>query len=259
MSTLNQQAIISRIKNKEIIKENYDLGRIKEVCYEARTSNDFFELVNHEARKIFINDGDYYVLRPNCQVVCVTKEYFDMPLDLIGRVLLVGHFFSLGIAPVNTYADPGFKGRLGIVLSNTSSDYIKIETNKPIAKIEFSTLLQPSEDGYVGQHGGNVEIWPYRKDLIATDEELKLKNIDTNGDAEIERIYGTLLKKTIISVRRSKIIFLISTAVSSLLPLVIMWGISSQWNPASPFLAAIVGLLTGIASNIIFNFINKKA
>ncbi len=41
MLTLNQQAIISRIDNKEIIKENYDLSRIKEVCYEARTSNDF--------------------------------------------------------------------------------------------------------------------------------------------------------------------------------------------------------------------------
>lgn len=259
MSTLNQQEIISRINNHEIIIENYDSNRIKEVCYEARTSNDFFELVDHEARKKFVSNDDFYVLRPNCQVVCVTKEYFDIPLNLIGRVLLVGHFFSLGIAPVNTYADPGFKGRLGIVLSNTSSDYIKIETNTPIAKIEFSTLTQSSEYGYVGQHGGDVKIWPYRKDLIATEEELKMKKIDTNGDAEIERIYGTLLTKTIIDVRKSKLYFFVSTTISSLLPLVIMWGIIAKWNQASPFLSAIIGLFTGLISNVIFSFIyNRK-
>ena len=253
MATLNKQAILERLDNKEIIKENYDLSRIKEVCYEARTSNDFFELVNHEAKKIYIPNGDFYVLRPNCQVVCVTKEYFDIPLNLIGRVLLVGHFFSLGIAPVNTYADPGFKGRLGIVLSNTSSDYIKIETNNPIVKIEFSTLLQPSEEGYVGQHGGDLHTWPYRKDLIATEEDLRIKKIDTNGDEEIERVYGTLLKNTIKSVEKSKRFFVYSTAVSASLPLLILWGISSKWNLASPFLSAIIAVITGLISNMIFN------
>jgi len=258
MATLNQQEIENRILKRELISQNYDQRNIKEVCYETSTSNDFFELNAHEAKKIQIPNNDFYVLRPNCQVVCVTKEYFDIPLDLIARIILVGHYFSLGIAPVNTYADPGFKGRLGIVLTNTSNDYLKIYTNTPIAKIEFSTLLNASEVGYVGQHGGDVTVWPYRKDLIASDSDLIAKSIDKLSDDELEMIYGTLLKNTIASVRKSKWFFAISTTVSTLLPLIILLGIYSQWNLSSPFLSALIGVIVGVGSNLIFFSLKKK-
>ena len=168
MSTINKDEILRLIRINSLITRNFDELRIKEACYEASTSYDFFEITEKEAKKVTVADGDCFILRPNNQVVCVTKEYFDIPKNMIARVFLVGHYFSLGIAPVSTYADPGFKGRLGIVLTNTSKNYIKISPNEQIAKIEFATMSAPSHEGSVGHMAGKSQHGLFEANLLRT-------------------------------------------------------------------------------------------
>lgn len=259
MSTLNQELIVEKVNSINLInKQNYDETRIKQACYEARVSNDFFEIVNDHEVKRTIKDGEAYILRPNNQVVCVTKEYFNIPNNMIARIVLKGDYFSLGIAPVNTYADPGFKGRLGIVLSNTSRNYIKLKPGDPLTKIEFSTLTADCTEGYVGQHGGDVTTWPVRGDLIASDDELKKININKNSNDEIKKIYGDTLAKTIADIHKTKRDFVISAIISTVLPLMAIWGVYEKWSIASPILSTVIGLVTGLASNYIYNKFSKK-
>ena len=259
MSTLSPQKIKENVASVNLITaESYDVTKIKQACYEARVSNDFFEIEKNNAVRKNIDDNDFYILRPNNQVVCVTKEYFNIPKNIIARVALNGDYFALGIAPVNTYADPGFQGKLGIVLSNTSRNYIKLKPNDSLAKIEFSTLTDECEKGYVGQHGGEVKTWPFRGDLIVSDEEFNTLKIKKNSNDEIKKIYGDTLAKTIADVRYTKIGIIISTFISTALPLLLVWGIYQKWNPTSPVLSALIGLVTGILVNVICNRFFQK-
>lgn len=257
MSTLARSEIIERVEKKELISSEFEPSRIREACYEARISNEFFNITESNSIRTVIADGDYYILRPNNQAVCITKEYFDIPLDIIARVLLVGDYFSLGIAPVNTYADPGFKGKLGIVLTNTSSNYLKLKVGEPIAKIEFSQLLSRCDKGYVGQHGGDVKIWPFRLDLVATKEELRIKGIVPESDGELIKVYGDTLWNTIVQTRSYKKYFAFSLIGSSVIPLLLIWGIQEKWNFTSPVWASITGILTGVISNFVFAALGK--
>lgn len=258
MSTMNKRKIKELVSDGGLIVNGFDESNIKEACYEASTSNDFFEIYPEGTKKIFVPDGEEYVLRPNNQVVCVTKEYFDIPLDRVARVVLKGHYFSLGIAPVNTYADPGFKGRLGIIFSNTSRNYIKIGPNDKIVKIEFASMIEPCETGYVGQHGGDVTIWPFRADLIADEQYLKRKNINPTSAEELERIYGKLLKSTIYSSKRFGLNLGIATLLATILPLTAIWGLTDKWDFSSPALMLGIGVVTGIIANTIFLFFTKR-
>lgn len=83
-----------------------------------------------------------------------------LPSNVLARILAKGQLVSLGILPVNTYADPGFEGRLGITLFNATRRYIAIKPGQPIAKIEFTVLNRDVERPYAGQHGYETEIWP---------------------------------------------------------------------------------------------------
>ena len=105
--------------------------------------------------------------------------------------------FSIGILPVNTYADPGFSGHLGIVMHNLLNSYIKINPGDPIAKIEFSCLNDAVSKPYEGQHGYQTEIWPLRTDMILDSHEEQEDHRIGKPYEEIERAYGKELGKVI--------------------------------------------------------------
>jgi deoxycytidine triphosphate deaminase len=259
MGIINETKISEFISNGKLITRGFEKTMLKEVCYNARTSNKYFEFDNIGNSKVInIEDGKYFILRPQNQVVCVTKEYFSIPMNMIARIFLIGDYFSLGIAPVNTIADPGFKGFLGIVLTNTSKNYIKIFSNTPIAKIEFSFLQERSLNEYVGQYGGELKIWPFRKDLIADDDELKNHNIVPGSDAENQLIYGNTLASTINKARNIFKIFAITSSISALVPVLLIWGINQKFDKSSPILSIFIGVFAGVISNLISTLIINK-
>src|SRR5262249_11293192 len=136
--------------------------------------------------------SEYVLLKPRQFVCVITLESLRLPANILGRILTKGQLFSVGVIPVNTYADPGFEGNLGIVLTNISNNYLKIKQNDPIAKIEFSKLRQPVEKPYVGQHGYQTKIWPIPVDMILTEAEILADPRIKNPLEELERVSGKL-------------------------------------------------------------------
>ena len=97
-----------------------------------------------------------------------SSDFFSTPSNLV----ITDEY----LLPVNTYADPGFQGNLGIILHNNSINYLKIKEDELIAKIEFSALQHPVQKRYNGQHGYKTKIWPIPVEYSLTNDEIKSDN-----------------------------------------------------------------------------------
>lgn len=182
---------VGTLNDKQIAESGYISGEfkaenVKQACYELRSGNVYYDLTVSKDR-VTVEDKESILIKPGHLVVVITKEEIDLPDDIIGRILTKGSFFSLGLSPVNTYADPGFKGRLGIVLFNCSTNYIAIPPGSPIAKLELSRLREKVEKPYKSQHGYGAEIWPIQSHFILKPDEIKR---DPRIGSPIEELAG---------------------------------------------------------------------
>ena len=148
VGTLGDTEIKKLCEEGFLIEEDFEPKGIKQACYELRCGNIYYQVP--ENKRFVVDDKSYLLLKAKQTLVVITKESLRLPPDILGRILTKGALFSIGILPVNTYADPGFSGQLGIVLHNLSNSYIRIKCGEPIAKIEFSRLLHPVDSPMMG-------------------------------------------------------------------------------------------------------------
>jgi len=189
--TLNDASISSLANSRQLIVENFEPKSIRQACYELRASDIFYEVAKETAdSRVCVSKDTGYILAPKCYVTAVVLESIALPTNVLGRILTKGHLFALGIVPVNTYADPGFSGRLGITLCNLSNRYVRIPYGEPIAKIEFSILPQAVKNPYSGQHGYESQIWPKRVDLLCHEKELRQAGMIGSAIDELRRSHG---------------------------------------------------------------------
>lgn len=175
----------------ELIVGEFEPTQVRQGCYELRAGTVFYETWStKEDKRIQLGPNDSYVLRPHTYVTVIVLESLRLPDMVIGRILTKGRLFSVGILPVNTYADPGFEGRLGLTLCNMSHRHLKIRPGEPLAKIEFARLEKSVEHPYAGQHGYQTEIWPIPTHLFASNQEIQADSRTQSADSELELSYG---------------------------------------------------------------------
>lgn len=191
LGTLNDVQIKHFAETGLLISKGFNPDNIHQTCYELSASNIYYDQSNNFER-IDINQSGYkYILiKPKQSVIIITSEELKIPYNCLGRILTKGKLFSIGLLPINTYADPGFIGNLGIIFHNSSTDYLKIFPGEPIAKIEFSILESNVETPYNGQHGYKTNIWPIPVEYKLTDEEISKDTRIQQTHQEIEKIYG---------------------------------------------------------------------
>ena len=188
--TLSDRQIIAMAGNGLLISEEFSLENVEQACYELRVGDTYYELGGGKKRLSTASHGNV-LIKPRQLTVVITKESLNIPDDIVGRILTKGRLFSVGILPVNTYADPGFQGKLGIVLYNATPNYLQIRSGEPIAKIEFSRLSERVACPYTGQHGYQTEIWPIPEDVVLSNEEASADSRVGPREVEFERSYGT--------------------------------------------------------------------
>ncbi|KPA17758.1 deoxycytidine triphosphate deaminase [Candidatus Magnetomorum sp. HK-1] len=246
--TLNDVKIKEYCDNGSLIVEDFDANLIKQACYELRSGSIYYDLANGK-KKYSLQKDDYILIKPKQQVVIITKEKLNLPNDILGRILTKGQLFSIGILPVNTYADPGFIGRIGIVLHNLSNEYIKIIQGQSIAKIEFSKLRERVETPYHGQHGYEMNIWPITEDSILTKEEIASNNKILSEDKEIELSYGKNISSIITRIAQYERKFILSSGLYFLLMLIILYKLDPTTPDKFSYLLTIsLGVFANIAT-----------
>lgn len=203
--TLSDRQIIAMAGNGILISENFNVGSVKQACYELRVGDVYYEVTGEKKRRE-VSQFNNVLLKPHQLTVVITKETLNIPEDILGRILTKGRLFSAGILPVNTYADPGFQGKLGIVLYNATPRYLCIRIDEPVAKIEFSQLSERVENPYAGQHGYQTEIWPIPEEMVVS--ETDLANDTRVGSVEVEasNSYGKLFAELLSDRKRLQLV-----------------------------------------------------
>jgi dCTP deaminase len=191
VGTIIDSDIIALAGAGELIVDGFARENVRQACYELSASDVFFEPASaRENKMIRVTSDEGYLLRPHCYVVAIVKETIRLPADVLGRILTKGQLFSIGILPVNTYADPGFQGRLGITLYNGSHRHIVVKAGQAIAKIECTKLPKAVSNPYSGQHGFETKIWPLPVQHYASSDDLKRAVPKPGSVSEIETSYG---------------------------------------------------------------------
>jgi dCTP deaminase len=171
MTTLNDVEIEQEITQQRLILKA-DMNGIAGACYDLRMGNVYYDLTE-DGKRFALAPGAGALIKPGHRVVLITAEEFDVPLDVLVRIVSKGSLFSVGLSPVATYADPGFKGNLGIVTENISDKYIELPQGEPIAKADFTRLSGAAHKPYHGQHGFQAGIWPIKSYLQKTHADIK--------------------------------------------------------------------------------------
>jgi dCTP deaminase len=185
--------LASVCQSGELITKNFEPTNVKQACYELRASDLFYETYSSREDKRVLVDSSGYILPPSSYVTAIVFETIDLPNDVLARIMAKGQLFSIGIVPVNTYADPGFSGRLRITLLNASHRHLVIQPREAIAKIEFVKLNRPVSRPYKGAHGYETKIWPIPTQFYADKKLLRSRKVDPHSLEEIERSYGPVV------------------------------------------------------------------
>ena len=195
--TLIDSEIAREISSGNLIL-NADKDRIGPACYELRMGPIYYDLTEADLR-IEVGEGQKILIKPGHKVVLITLEKLLVTPDMFARVASKGSLFSIGLSPVCTYADPGFQGNLGIVTQNISDKYIELPIGEPIAKVDFTRLLQKVSHPYQGQHGFQAQIWPIKHHLQKDYEQVKG---DRRVESEKKEAYKLLPAATARMLRR---------------------------------------------------------
>lgn len=253
--TLVDSDILRLAGNGRLIVDDFAAANVKQACYELRASEIFWETwSSKEEKRIEVDPSAGYLLKPNRYVVVIVKERIVLPPNIVARILAKGQLVSIGIMPVNTYADPGFQGRLGITLYNGSRRYLVIKPGQPIAKIEFTVLPKNVDKPYAGQHGYETEIWPIPTQHYADVQALRASGAIGDEMFELADRFGPeiadMAKRLELYERR--IWIQIAVTVLSFLALFSLYGGISLF----------VSVLTGVAANLITtigtNLVSKR-
>ncbi len=237
---------IERVSNM-LFASNYESSNAKQSHYECVIGEEIVWPRKPEAtRKQKLSEGESFYLRPSDTVIVVTRERFRIPDDCVARFLLKGKYFTIGIAPVNTYADPGFVGEMGIVLSNISQNYLRFSRGDIVAKVEFEKLPRSVASPYSGQHGYGTKIWLVAAEFIATEEELKRNGIQSRSVCEIERSYGERVAELKEQLNYYTKIIWWQLAIVAMVMVILLWVFKD--------LGAGVAIICGIAANVITGF-----
>lgn len=251
IGTLNDKIIEDLCSKGILIATNYKSENVSQACYELSAGNIYYDITSNFKRIDIVEQKfDYILIKPKQSVVIITKEGLNIPDNVIGRVLTKGKLFSIGLLPVNTYADPGFQGNLGIILHNNSTNYLKLKEDELIAKIEFSALQHPVQNSYNGQHGYKTKIWPIPVEYKLSEEEIESDSRIGSVDEEINQIYGerySSVIKMLLRVERKLIIAAIIYITFSLLLLTLLLKLGkADWF--TPFWAILLGLFSNLIS-----------
>ncbi len=97
-----------------------------------------------------VDDDEPFVLHPGEFVLGQTREWVELPDDLVARLEGKSSLGRLGLLIHSTagYVDPGWKGNLTLELSNVANLPIALYCGMRIGQISFSRMSSPVERPY---------------------------------------------------------------------------------------------------------------
>ena len=157
---LSDGQILTLCNEGKLISEGFEKNGLSGCTYEFRVGEisytyDYEKKVTRQKR------GSEHLINPFETITLVTMEKVNLDSSHFLALYSKGSLFSLGLTAVSTAADPGFRGHLGITMTNLSARPIRLSKGTGFLKGYFVELAEPSLLSYTGQHGDATMSWPY--------------------------------------------------------------------------------------------------
>lgn len=164
---LSDRDIKKAIAQKRIIfKPKSDIGTTLGACNIDLTLGNIYRVFNHSrtpyidpqnartlaeiTTEIVIKKGEAFTLHPGEFILAMTKEYVELPDDLMGRLEGRSSIGRLGVVVHSTAAtvDPGFRGNITLELANMGRIPVLLYPGMRICSLSFEELTSPAEVPY---------------------------------------------------------------------------------------------------------------
>ncbi len=160
---LSDQSILELIKKGEIIIKPFNDDLVGPSSVDLRLGNEFlvFERARIDVidpkqpledltRKIFVENGDFFVIHPGEFILATTLEYIKLPDYIAARIEGRSSLARLGIVVHSTggFVDAGFEGQLTLEMSNLNRIPVKLYPGMKIAQLAFILQDKPSQVPY---------------------------------------------------------------------------------------------------------------
>jgi dCTP deaminase len=160
-SVLSDGTIRRLAEEGRIVIEPWDPSLVQPASVDLRLGDSFRVFHNHRTAAIDLRDPptnlteevvatDVFVIHPGEFVLGVTREYVELPDDIVARIEGKSSLGRLGLIVHATagFVDPGFKGTLTLEITNLTRVPIKLYPDLLIAQLSFMALDAPAERPY---------------------------------------------------------------------------------------------------------------
>jgi dCTP deaminase len=160
-SVLSDGTIRRLVDEGRIVIEPWDPELVQPASVDLRLGDSFRVFHNHRTAAIDLRDpptnlteeipdADVFVIHPGEFVLGVTREYVELPEDIVARIEGKSSLGRLGLIVHATagFVDPGFKGTLTLEITNLTRVPIKLYPGLLIAQLSFMALDAPAERPY---------------------------------------------------------------------------------------------------------------
>lgn len=172
---LSDGALETRLEDGDLVVSPItDLAQqIQPASIDVRLDNDFLEFERTAAAYIdpaevsstdytaknTVEDGEDLVLQPGEFILGSTREYVEVPADLLMHVQGRSSIGRLGIAVHATagIVDPGYKGKITLELSNVGVIPVALRPGMRIGQLLVSELTEPAERPYGTERGSKYQ------------------------------------------------------------------------------------------------------
>lgn len=144
---LSDQDIIKRLINDSHLIEPCELRNIQPASVDLRLGSELKTLDN---KTFYLDNKNYYSLKPGEFILASTLESVQIPEDIVGIVDGKSSLARLGLSIHQTagYIDPGFHGNITLELKNESDKLLTLRKGMLICQIRFQMLLNRCKNPY---------------------------------------------------------------------------------------------------------------
>jgi dCTP deaminase len=159
-SVLSDGTIRRLAEEGRIVIDPWNPDLVQPASVDLTLGDSFRVFHNHRTSAIDLRDpptnlteevtGEMFVIHPGEFVLGVTREYVELPDDIVARIEGKSSLGRLGLIVHATagFVDPGFKGTLTLEITNLTRVPIKLYPGLLIAQLSFMTLDAPAERPY---------------------------------------------------------------------------------------------------------------
>lgn len=149
VNMLDKKVVHSNGLSYGLAESGYDIRIKQEVHYYPPT-------VNHPLGLVITRDGAYDLRKHGSFTLASSVEQFNMPTDLVGKVLDKSTYARQGLSLFNTNIEPNWRGFLTLELRFCGYDEVHIPAGSPIAQIMFEELTDAAS--YNGKYQDQLDM-----------------------------------------------------------------------------------------------------